>query len=57
MQHLYGVQSLVNTNTSGTNIPTANTTSAELCSIATDDMSVVLVVESCIVSVNHCHPM
>jgi hypothetical protein len=39
MQHLYGVQSSANTNTSATNIPAANTSSAELCSIATDDMS------------------
>jgi hypothetical protein len=39
MQHLYGVQSSANTNTLATNIPTANKSSAELCSIATDDMS------------------
>jgi hypothetical protein len=39
MQHLYGVQSSANTNTSATNIPAANTSSAELCSIPTDDMS------------------
>jgi flagellar hook-basal body complex protein FliE len=39
MQHVYGVESLAKTNTSATNIPVANTYSAELCSIATDDMS------------------
>jgi hypothetical protein len=38
MQYLYGVQSSPNYNTSATNIPAANTSSAELCSIATDDM-------------------
>jgi hypothetical protein len=37
MQQLYGVQSLANTNTSATNIPAANSSSTELCSIATDD--------------------
>jgi hypothetical protein len=39
MQHLYNVQSSTNTNTSATNIPAANTSSAELCSITADDMS------------------
>jgi hypothetical protein len=39
MQHLCGVQSSANTNTSATNIPVANTSSAELCSIATDYMT------------------
>jgi hypothetical protein len=39
MQHLCGVQSSANTNTSAINIPAANTSSAELCSIATDDMT------------------
>jgi hypothetical protein len=40
MQHLYGVQSSANTNTSTTNIPAANTSSAELAiHIATDDRS------------------
>jgi hypothetical protein len=38
MQYLYGVQSSANYNTSATNIPAANTSSAELCSIATDDI-------------------
>jgi hypothetical protein len=37
MQHLYGVQS--SANTSATNIPAANTSSAELCYISTDDMT------------------
>jgi hypothetical protein len=39
MQHLYGVQTSANTNTSATNIPAANTSSAELFCIASDDMS------------------
>jgi hypothetical protein len=39
MQHLCGVQSSANTTTSATNIPAANTSSAELCSIATDYMT------------------
>jgi hypothetical protein len=39
MQHVYGVQLLVNTITAATNIPAANTSSAKLCSIATDDLS------------------
>jgi hypothetical protein len=39
MQHLHGVQSSANTNTSATNILAANTSSAELDFIATDDMS------------------
>jgi hypothetical protein len=39
MQHLYGVQSSTTTNTSATNIPTGNTSSEELCSFATDDMT------------------
>jgi hypothetical protein len=40
MQHLYGVQSSANTHsTSTTNIPAANTSSAELFSVATYDMS------------------
>jgi hypothetical protein len=39
MQHLYGVQSSAYTNTSATNIPVANTSAAELCSIATDDIT------------------
>jgi hypothetical protein len=39
MQHLFGVQSSANTKTSATIIPAANTSSAELCSIATDDMT------------------
>jgi hypothetical protein len=39
MQHLYGVQSSANINTSETNIPAANTSSAELCYIATDNIS------------------
>jgi hypothetical protein len=39
MQHLYGVQSSANTKTSATNIPAANTSSAELSSIiATDEI-------------------
>jgi hypothetical protein len=39
MQHMYGVKSSANTNKSATNIPAANTSSVELCSIATDDMT------------------
>jgi hypothetical protein len=39
MQYLYGVQSSASTNTSATNIPAVNRSSEELCSIATDDMS------------------
>jgi hypothetical protein len=39
MQHLYGVESSATTNTSATNILTANTSSEELCSVATDDMT------------------
>jgi hypothetical protein len=39
MQHLYGVKSSSNTNTSATNIPAANISSAELCYIQTDDIS------------------
>jgi hypothetical protein len=39
MQHLYGLQSSANTNTSATNIPAANTSSTEFCSITTDDIS------------------
>jgi hypothetical protein len=39
MQHLFGVQSPANTKTSATIIPAANTSSAELCSIATDGMT------------------
>jgi hypothetical protein len=39
MQHLYNVQLSTNTNTSAINIPAANTSSAELCSYATDDMT------------------
>jgi hypothetical protein len=38
MQHLYGVQLSANSNTSALNIPAANTSSAELCFIATEDM-------------------
>jgi surface antigen len=37
MQHLNGVQSSANTKKSATNIPAANTSSAELCFIATDE--------------------
>jgi hypothetical protein len=39
MHHLYGVKSSANTNISATNIPAFNTSSAEICSIATDDMT------------------
>jgi Tfp pilus assembly protein PilX len=39
MQHLYGVQSSANTNRSANNIPAANTSSAELCSLATDNIT------------------
>jgi hypothetical protein len=41
MQHLFGVhvQSSANTKTSATTIPAANISSAEFCSIATDDMT------------------
>jgi hypothetical protein len=39
MQHLYGVQSSATTNTWATNLPAANTSLTELCSIATDDMT------------------
>jgi hypothetical protein len=39
MQHLYGVKSSAHTNTSATNIPATNTSSAKLCSIQTDDMT------------------
>jgi hypothetical protein len=39
MQHIYDVKSSANTNKSATNIPAANTSSAKLCSIATDDMA------------------
>jgi hypothetical protein len=39
MIHLYGVHLSATTNTSATNIPAPKTSSAELCSIATDDMT------------------
>jgi hypothetical protein len=38
MQHLYDVQSSAIINTTATNISAANTSSAELCFIATDDL-------------------
>jgi hypothetical protein len=58
MQHLYGVYtddsilSSANTNTSATNIPAANTSSAELFSIATDDMSLSNELENAISAVS-----
>jgi hypothetical protein len=36
---MYGVKSSAYTNKSATNLPAANTSSAELCSIATDAMA------------------
>jgi Tfp pilus assembly protein PilX len=39
MQHVYAAQSSVNTNTSATKIPAVYTSLAEICSIATDNMS------------------
>jgi hypothetical protein len=52
MPHLYGVQSSANTNTSATNIAAANTSSAEHCSIATDDMTLANALQNAIEAVS-----
>jgi hypothetical protein len=52
MQHLCGVQSSATTNTSATNIPAAKTSSAELCFIATDDMTLSNELQNAILAVS-----
>jgi hypothetical protein len=52
MQHFYGVKSSANTNTLATDIPAANTSSAELCSVVTDDMTLSNELQNALSTVN-----